>query len=1286
VEALAGRVTCDKRELLPQRERAIPPIHGRSARPPRAIASAVLGVILALSLVATGSPTPWNGGAAVQAGAAMAERGAHAGDEPRERDAAKPQAGGRKPIDRDLPVSGPMLGRPGDPRPRAATLAAPSGFQVSDVLTGLALPTVVEFVPDGRIFVAEKAGRIYVYDSLSDTTPTLFADLRTNVHNFWDRGLLGMALDPAFPARPYVYVLYAYDAAIGGAAPRWGTAGVTSDGCPTPPGATGDGCVISSRLSRLTAAGNVMTGSELVLLNDWCQQFPSHSAGTLAFGPDGALYASAGEGAAFHTLDWGQLGGSSGSPVVANPCGDPPSAAGTALAPPSAEGGSLRSQDLRTAADPTSLDGTIIRIDPNTGAAAAGNPNTTGDANARRIIAHGMRNPFRFTFRPGTSEIWSGDVGDGRWEELNRIVSPTAGVINFGWPCYEGTPRHPSWDGVNVNICESLYTAGTATAPYLSYAHNAPHSFPGNTCPTATASVSGVAFYGTGSYPASYRNGLFMSDYSRKCVWFIPAGSNGLPDGTQGRTFLLDAGGPIDLEIGPGGDLFYLDYDNGLLRRVQFFGANQPPVAAITTDRTSGPAPLTVAFDGRGSSDADNDTLTYLWDLDGDGALDDGAGSTATFTYTAAGTYTARLRVTDPSGASGDQTVTISAGNTPPVPSIATPQAALRWSVADSIAFSGSARDAEQGNLGAGALTWSLVMHHCAADGSCHTHGVQDFAGVASGSFVAPDHEYPSYLELRLTATDGGGLSATTSVRLDPATVGLTLQSAPVGLSLGAGSSSGATPMTLTLIARSTVSVSAPPSQSSGGRTYAFVSWSDGGAATHTVTVADTQTLTATYRETASGPIASDAFGRTVASGWGTADIGGTWRLTGGSAPFAVGGGVGTMRVGTGQTRAADLAVSARDVDLSFSVSRDKPATGSGQYAYAVMRRIDAATEYRVQARIRSDGQVLLGAVRVGGGAETAVGAQTAVGGLTAPAGVRIRIRVQATGASPTTLRARAWRDGAAEPQTWTLQVTDAAAALQVAGGVGLRAYVSSSATNGPITFSFDDFVVTSTGTAPPPPPPPGTQLAADAFGRTLTGSWGVADLGGSWTIPSAPASFAVGSGTGTIVVGKGLARSAALAVNARDVDQTFTVWTDTAPSGSGQYAYAVTRRVDAANEYRALLRFTTGGVHVMVSSLLGGRETVIGGPVEVAAAGTFAPGQRWHLRMQVVGASPTTIRARAWRDGTAEPTTWNLSVTDATAALQAAGSVALMGYVSSSATSPQALFSFDDYSARPPS
>jgi glucose/arabinose dehydrogenase len=97
------------------------------------------------------------------------------------------------------------------------------------VLQGLVQPTAAEFSADGRVFVAEKSGLIKVFDDLTDPVPTVFADLRTNVHNYWDRGLLGMALDPSFPTKPYVYVVYAHDAAIGETAPRWGTPGATSD-------------------------------------------------------------------------------------------------------------------------------------------------------------------------------------------------------------------------------------------------------------------------------------------------------------------------------------------------------------------------------------------------------------------------------------------------------------------------------------------------------------------------------------------------------------------------------------------------------------------------------------------------------------------------------------------------------------------------------------------------------------------------------------------------------------------------------------------------------------------------------------------------------------------------------------------------------------------------------------------------------------------------------------------------------------------------------------------------
>jgi glucose/arabinose dehydrogenase len=730
--------------------------------------------------------------------------------------------------------------------PAASAATLPTGFQESVVFSGLSNPSVVRFSPDGRVFVAEKRGVIKVFDSLSDPTPDVFADLNVNVYNFWDRGLLGMALHPNFPATPYVYVLYTYDHQLGSTAPapRWGTPGVYSDPCPTPPGATDDGCVVSGRLSRLQAAGNVMTGSEQVLIEDWCQQYPSHSIGAVEFGPDGNLYASGGDGASFNFVDYGQ----DGAPL--NPCGDPPGPPGTALTPPTAEGGALRSQDLRTLADPVSLDGSVIRVDPATGAGAAGNPMAgSTDANARRIVAHGLRNPFRFTFRPGTSELWVGDVGWNDWEELNRIPNPTAGMTNFGWPCYEGVNRQSGYDGANLNICESLYaTANAVAAPYFAY-HHSNQVVPNEGCPTGSSSTAGLDFqFSSGnSYPAEYQDALFFADYSRDCIWVMPKGTNGLPAPGQIKTFVAGAANPVNLEIGPGGDLFYVDFDGGTIRRVRYFSSNRPPVAVATASPTTGAAPLTVTFDGSGSSDPDGDALSYAWDLDADGAYDDATSTRPTWTYTANGSYAAKLRVTDPGGLSAIATVTVSVGNTAPTATINTPAAGTTWKVGDLISFSGSATDPQDGPLPASALSWTLVQEHCPSN--CHEHVVQTWTGIASGSFNAPDHEYPSYLELRLTATDSGGLTDTKALRLDPRTVVLTFQTTPGGLQLTVGPTTSTATFSRTVIVGSRNSISAPSPQRKGQKSYNFVSWSDGGAQTHDIIApAIATTYTARFR------------------------------------------------------------------------------------------------------------------------------------------------------------------------------------------------------------------------------------------------------------------------------------------------------------------------------------------------------------------------------------------------------------------------------------------------------
>ena len=256
----------------------------------------------------------------------------------------------------------------------AAAVTLPAGFEETTVLPGVGKPQDIAIAPNGRVFVAEKTGFIRTYASVDDTTPTLFADLRAQVHNYGSRGLLSIVADPGFPAKPYVYVYYTMDAPLGGTPPVYG--GGSFDACPKFDDPQDgdldkagmqtigqvDNCPAGSRISRLQVSGEVMTGSEKVLVEDFCQQFAGHAGGGLGFDKDGKLIASASDGSTSQFWDWGQ----SGSPQ--NPCGDPPGGVGSSLTRPTAEGGRLRAQDMRTTSDPTGLSGSVIRIDPATGA------------------------------------------------------------------------------------------------------------------------------------------------------------------------------------------------------------------------------------------------------------------------------------------------------------------------------------------------------------------------------------------------------------------------------------------------------------------------------------------------------------------------------------------------------------------------------------------------------------------------------------------------------------------------------------------------------------------------------------------------------------------------------------------------------------------------------------------------------------------------------------------------------------------------------------------------------
>jgi glucose/arabinose dehydrogenase len=748
----------------------------------------------------------------------------------------------------------------------------PSGFQDTIVFDGLEQPTTFRFSPDGRVFVAEKGGLIKVYDSLEDKEPEVFADLRTDVYDHGDRGLLGLALDPDFPDTPYVYALYTYDHILGDVEPppKWGTPKTVGDECPDLKGA--DDCLVSGRLVRLTAAEGEnhalpTAGSpeEKVLVEGWCQQFSSHSIGDLQFGPEGALYASGGDGASFTGLDYGQLG------TPPNPCGDPPGPAGTELTPPSAEGGSLRAQNL------SNLSGKIIRVDPTSGEGWPDNPLAASlNPNTRRIVGYGFRNPFRFTVDPDTGEIYSDNVGSSDFEEIDRFAAPPKTPYNSGWPCYEGPVHQFLFAPLGLTVCENLYASepGSTSQPFFYYSHKLEVAN-GDECPYANGSaLGGIDFYEGEDFPPAYHGALFFSDAVRGCLYVMYPGEDGKPDPLTTERFMREGQvyPGVDIEEGPDGALYYAslfgdeEFGPGAIHRIAY--APGAPTARLEADHPWGSVesgPLEVTLDASASSDPNKDPLTFDWDLDGNGTFETPGGETQELEFTAEEleeeekegedlNRTVAVRVSD-GKLSSVARITLYPGDEPPEPTIEAPTPLYTWGVGQKITLVSSALEYGGNHVSGLGRYWSVRLAHCPnGPENCHKHPLQVFAGLSEASFLAPEHDYPSYIEITLRVTDERGLAASKTVRIDPRTVALEIESDPPGIPLTAGLSVGPAPFSLTVIEGSNVAVSAPQTAQLDGKTYTWKGWSDDGARSHTVVADESDSYRATYSTPESPP------------------------------------------------------------------------------------------------------------------------------------------------------------------------------------------------------------------------------------------------------------------------------------------------------------------------------------------------------------------------------------------------------------------------------------------------
>jgi glucose/arabinose dehydrogenase len=251
----------------------------------------------------------------------------------------------------------------------------PAGFQATTIASDLSQPAGLAAAPDGRLFVAEKTGRLRVIkEGVLLASPFLDASELTQPPETFDRyaerGLLGVAVDPGFPAVPFVYVYYSVCKVAGAST------------C----------AVAKNRVARVGAGyqGNpdrADPASHVVLLDDIDSDTGGHNAGWIGFGPlDGKLYVAVGDG-------------------------------GT---------GGTKAQDL------ASFNGKVLRLEP-TGSVPVDNPFVASFGARPEVFALGFRNPWRCRFHPD-GRLFCGDVGEAAWEEIDWVVAGG----NYGWPTTEG--------------------------------------------------------------------------------------------------------------------------------------------------------------------------------------------------------------------------------------------------------------------------------------------------------------------------------------------------------------------------------------------------------------------------------------------------------------------------------------------------------------------------------------------------------------------------------------------------------------------------------------------------------------------------------------------------------------------------------------------------------------------------------------------------------------------------------------------------------------------------------
>lgn len=686
-------------------------------------------------------------------------------------------------------------------------------------------PVGITFGADGKGYIQEKKGRVRILDVDGSVMEDPLIDISEEVMGSGDHGMLGFALDPDFDENGYIYVMYTVDR-------YWED---HRNDANYDPDSTETKVATIGRITRYTTDFNndnnsVIYSSRKVLLGQNYQNgFPilytSHGVGTLAFGTDGTLLASCGEGSSFDGYDVGSYPETYWEESIA-----------LGMMKPKENIGAMRAQLIDC------LAGKIIRIDKETGEGIPSNPyydENNPSSNPSRVWTLGLRNPFRFTVRPGSGSIdpasgdpgalYVGDVGAGKWDEINIVTKPAE---NLGWPLFEGMEKNFNYynqDVDNLDAPNPYFGLGNCQIEYIRYQdllkqeeedgdadywspcneddsiegfgldlfmHKRPNIAYSNgfwNKPTKThvpifdslgnatlieisdpdspiksnsfdgySSIAGF-FYDGDNFPQEYHGKYFHGDFA----WWIRAmeideTENIISvDSLHTRAQYLTS-----LALSPvDGCVYYTNLQSKLHKIC--YGGNPPPIAVANADQIYGVSPLTVTFDASESYDPFGEDLQFEWDF-GDGDIQTGMNPTHTFVAddNSPTPFTVMLTVLDSINNYANDEIIISLNNTPPQVDVTSFEDGDFYSVeADNyLPLRATIEDAEHSSEEMD-IKWETYLHH-----NTHFHKEQDIYNLTSYAALEPlgCNAETFWYRIILTVTDPAGLSTVISQNIYP--------------------------------------------------------------------------------------------------------------------------------------------------------------------------------------------------------------------------------------------------------------------------------------------------------------------------------------------------------------------------------------------------------------------------------------------------------------------------------------------------------------------------------------